>query len=286
MLACAIGKFDALHRGHQALIARARALGEPAILMFSGMAGELGWEERLPLLAEGDAAALLREWGVRVLTLPFATIRPLTPAAFLAHLRTLDIGAVVVGEDFRFGRDRVGTAAALPALAHEAGLSAAVVPAVSDARGVISSSRIRADLAAGEMTAVAAALGRPYRLRARVVRGDGRGRTIGVPTCNCGEHANQPPGGGVYAAWARLDDGEPIMAAVNAGHVPTAGGGRPFTVEAHLLDWSGDAYGHAITLDFIARLRDERRFDGLDALRAQIDRDVAATRVALTPAVG
>jgi len=210
----------------------------------------------------------------------------LTPAAFLAHLGTMDIGAVVVGEDFRFGRDRVGTAAALPDLARAMGLTAAVVPAVSDGRGVISSSRIRADLAAGDVAAVAQALGRPYRLRARVVRGDGRGRTIGVPTCNCGEPANQPPGGGVYAAWARLDDGARIMAAVNAGQVPTAGGGRPFTIEAHLLDWSGDAYGRVITLDVVARLRDERRFDGLDALRTQIAADIAATRRVLTPAAG
>lgn len=285
MLACAIGKFDALHRGHRALIETARSLGDPAVLTFSGMAAELGWEERLPLIAAIDHDVLLRSWGVQCVTLPFATVRPLTPVEFLTHLRGLGMGAVVVGEDFCFGRDRVGTAAALPELARAVGLVARVVPVVTDARGVISSSRIRTDLSAGDVAAVAAALERPYRYRARVVRGDGRGRTIGVPTCNCGEPANQPPGGGVYAAWARLDDGVPIPAAVNAGYVPTAGG-RPFTVEAHLLDWSGDAYGRAITLDLVARLRAEQRFSDLDALRTQITADIAATRAVLTAVSG
>lgn len=279
MLACAIGKFDALHRGHQALIAAARALGEPAIMTFTGMAAELGWEPRLPIIAEYDRQALLTAWGVRETTLPFADIRGLDPAAFLHRVHALGVGAVVVGEDFRFGRDRSGNATELPALAQAAGLQCQVIAAVRDERGVISSSRVRAALAAGDCATVHQDLGRWHRLHGTVVHGEGRGRRLGVPTCNIGRWLNQPPGPGVYAAWARLDDSEAVIpAAVNAGHLPTVGGGRPFTVEAHLLDWAGDAYDRRISIECIQRLREEKRFPDVDALRYQIMADCAEAR--------
>jgi riboflavin kinase/FMN adenylyltransferase len=287
VIACAIGKFDALHRGHFALAARAAALGAPRLLTFSGMAAELGWPERRPLVAPDDRARVLGEWSrllgneIGVIELPFASVRGMTPAAFVAHLRsTLDAGAVVVGEDFRFGRDRGGDATMLRQLADAAGLTLAVVPAVLHDGVVVSSSGVRAALASGDVALAASLLGRPHRLDGTVVRGDGRGRALGIPTANLGGRGNQEPAPGVYAGWAELD-GRRLPAAINVGHLPTIGDGRPLTVEAHLLGWSGDCHGRRLALDLVARLRGEQRFAGMEALVAQIRADIAAVPGAL-----
>lgn len=281
--AIAIGKFDALHRGHFALIERAAGFGRPCLLMFSGMAEVLGWPKRQPLVAPNDRGRVLSEWShllrgqIDVIELPFAGIRSLTPAQFVAHLdRTFSPGAVVVGEGFRFGKNRSGTTADLAG----GRFVEEVVPAVLHAGVPVSSSGVRDALTAGDVALAAALLGRPYRLCGTVVRGDGRGRRIGVPTCNLGARENQEPASGVYAGWAVLD-GARFPAAINIGHVPTAGSDRPLTVEAHLLGYTGDCYERPLALDFISRLRDERRFDGLDALVAQIRADIAAVTAAL-----
>jgi riboflavin kinase / FMN adenylyltransferase len=281
MLAAAIGKFDALHRGHRALIETARACGDPVLLTFAHQAEILGWTPRPPLVAPDDRARVLTEWHCTERSLDFAAIRELSPAQFLAHLRTLGIGAVVVGEDFRFGHARVAGSAELPALAAAAGLEQRIVPAVCAGTAVVSSSTVRTALATGDVAQVAALLGRPYRLCGTVVRGDGRGRGLGIPTANCGALRNLAPAGGVYAARAWLGGRGPYAAAVNAGHVPTAGGERPFVVEAHLIEWTGDAYGQPLALDFVARLRDEQRFASFPELLTQIHADLAATRIAL-----
>jgi riboflavin kinase/FMN adenylyltransferase len=289
--ALAIGKFDALHLGHRALVERAATLGEPCLLQFSGMAEELGWAQRLPLVAPSERARVLASWAqqlgctVGTLELPFASVRQLPPARFIDLLvDQLGARAVVVGEDFRFGRDRSGDLAQLAALAGSRSLALAVVGVVAAGGSAISSSRIRADLAAGEVAASAACLGRPHRLVGTVVRGDGRGRRLGFPTANLSRRENQEPGLGVYAAWAELTIGERVLrlrAAVNIGHLPTVGADRPLTVEAHFLDPVPDCYDCRLALDFAVRLRAERRFNGLDELRAQIARDVAATAAAL-----
>jgi riboflavin kinase / FMN adenylyltransferase len=282
MTAYAIGKFDALHRGHFALAERARELGPPCLLGFSGMAEVLGWPARRPLIAPTDRARVLAGWSlgldhaVREIGLPFAGIRGMDPAEFISHLRTAHgATALVVGEDFRFGRDRSGDAAALRALAAVQGLRAEIVAPVLHAGEPVSSSRVRAALAAGDVALASAMLGRPHRLVGTVVRGDGRGRKLGIPTANLGGCANQEPAVGVYAAWATID-GKRVQAAVNIGHVPTIGGERPLTVEAHLIGWSGDCYGRELGLDLIAHLRGEHRFATLDALVAQIRADIAA----------
>lgn len=281
MTAYAIGKFDALHRGHFALAQQAARLGRPRLLGFSGMATELGWPERKPLIAPTDRARVLTLWtdalaaGIAEIELPFATIRGLSPAAFVAHLQAEHgATALVVGEDFRFGRDRGGDVAALRTLAHDHGMHVVIVPPVMHGDEPVSSSRVRDALAAGDVALASALLGRPHRLLGTVVRGDGRGRKIGIPTANLGACANQEPASGVYAAWATLDD-QRIPAALNIGHVPTVGGERPLTIEAHLIGWSGDCYGRALSLDLIARLRGEHRFATLDALVAQIRADIA-----------
>ncbi len=289
--ALAIGKFDALHLGHRALVARAAAIGAPGLLQFSGMAEVLGWPQRLPLVAGSERARVLAAWAgelgceVRSLAVPFATVRPMLPAQFIDFLADrLGARAVVVGEDFRFGRDRSGDLAQLAALAGARQLALAVVGVVAAGGSAISSSRIRAALAAGEVADITSCLGRPYRLVGTVVRGDGRGRRLGFPTANLGGRENQEPGPGVYAAWAELAMGARTLrlrAAVNIGHLPTVGAERPLTVEAHFLDPAPDCYDCRLALDFAVSLRAERRFASLDELRAQIARDVVLAAAAL-----
>lgn len=273
-----IGKFDALHRGHRALAERATASGQPvALLRFSGMAEVLGWEPRVALVAECDRARILATWpgSPAEVDLPFALIRGLDAAGFLALARErFATTALVVGEDFRGGRGRTADVAAFTAAGVACGVSVVAVPAVSDATGAVSSTRVRTLLAAGDVAGAALLLGRPQRVVGTVVRGDGRGRGIGIPTANLGERLNQAPAAGVYAAWAWLGERR-VPAAVNIGVVPTAGDNRPATVEAHLIGWSGDCYGQRLDLEFIKRLRDERRFPDFTTLVAQIRADVA-----------
>jgi riboflavin kinase/FMN adenylyltransferase len=288
--AAALGKFDALHLGHRALAARAAELaGAACLVSFAGMAAVLGWAPRLPLVAPGDRARVLAAWSAELcaplgaLELDFAAVRALAAGDFLELLRDRHgIATVVVGEDFRGGRDRSASAADLHELAQARGMRVAVVPAVAVAGEPVSSSRVREDLGAGRVREAAACLGRPHRLLGVVERGDARGRAIGFPTANCASLENQEPGVGVYAAWARLDaGGDPIPAAVNVGHAPSLHADRRLIVEAHLIGWSGDCYGRRLALDFVARLRDEARFGSLEALTAQLARDVADARAAL-----
>lgn len=280
--AIAIGKFDALHRGHRALAAAAAGLGAPALLAFSGMAEELGWPRRPPLVAAADRERILAAWGrelgwrMRLLELPFAEVRPLPPADFLALLRRrFSAAAVVVGADFRFGHGRAAGVDELPALAAAAGMRTVVVPPVLDDGLPVSSSRVRAALAVGDCELATRLLGRPHRLIGSVHRGDGRGRQLGFPTANCGDLQNQPMAAGVYAAHAWIAGDGPWPAAVNAGHLPTVGGERAFSVEAHLLGFRAECYGKRLELEPLVRLREEARFPSLDALKAQITADVA-----------
>ena len=131
------------------------------------------------------------------------------------------------------------------------------------------------------MAEAARLLGRPYALRGTVVSGDRRGRTLGFPTANVESGAELLPPKGVYAVWASVNGGPPQPAVANLGVRPTFGGEGRFLVEVHLLDFSGQLYGHELGVSFVARLRPEQRFDGLDALRAQISLDTTAARTAL-----
>jgi riboflavin kinase/FMN adenylyltransferase len=285
MTAVAIGKFDALHLGHRALVQAAAAMADDtALLTFSGMAEELGWPMRSALVAVSDRARILDDWSrligkpLRWLERPFPTVRHLDPAAFITLLQQeLAVTAVAVGEDFRFGHHRSGGTTDLQRLAPAAGMAVTVVAPVAYAGVAVSSSRIRGALAAGDVAAAMAQLGRPHRVVGRVTRGDGRGRSLGFPTANCGERENLVPAPGVYACWAEVG-GQSHAAALNIGHLPTVGDDRPLTVEAHLLDFTGDCYGQRLALDVVARLRDERRFPSLDALKEQLARDVAQVR--------
>ena len=284
MTACAIGKFDALHRGHFALVERAAQLGQPCVVTFSGMAAVLGWDQRAPLVAPADRERVLQMWSqrlgktIQVEEIPFADVRNMEPATFVDYLRDhLHASAVIVGEDFRFGRNRSGDVQQLQQLLAHHNAQADIVAPVCYNDVIISSSRIRDLIAQGNVAEAHTLLDRPYRLLGSVIHGEGRGKKIGFPTANIGNIHNEIPGIGVYAAWASIDK-ETIPAAVNIGHLPTISGDRPLTVEAHLLNWSGNCYDSPIAIDFIDRVRGEHRFATLDALVAQIEADCSTVR--------
>jgi riboflavin kinase / FMN adenylyltransferase len=285
MIACALGKFDALHIGHRALIDKAAELGDPYVVTFSGMAAELGWEERLPLIAPADRAVIFSQWEKRLgkplreRVIPFAQVRAMDAATFVGFLwKEINAQAIVVGENFRFAKNRQGDTTQLTQLMRERGGNAIIVPAICAQDIAVSSSRVRTALACGELNNVRLLLGRDYTLHGTVTRGDGRGKTIGFPTANIAQLTNQPPGFGVYAAWATFSTPsgtQRFPAAVNIGQLPTISAQRSASIEAHILSWHGDLYGQAIALTFIERLRGEIKFPSLTALTEQITRDCA-----------
>lgn len=289
--AVTIGVFDGVHRGHAVIIdravaaARARDLRAVAVTFDPHPTAVVRPDAVPPLLQPVDArVAELASTGVDlVLVLPFTEeLSQRSPEEFVTHVLrgTLQAEHVVVGGNFRFGHRAAGDVAQLEELGSEHGFSAEGVDLLDLEGDPISSTAVRDHVAAGDVGWAAAALGRPWTHRGTVVRGDGRGRTIGVPTANVvAPDGILRPGGGVYAARAHLLDGTVHDAVVNVGTRPTFDG-TTTTVEAHLLGVEGDLdlYDDELTLAFLERLRDERRFDGPDELVAQIGRDVEAAR--------
>jgi len=288
--ACAVtvGVFDGVHLGHREILRilgdRASASGlEPAVITFEPHPLAVVAPERAPAMLTGieHRIELLGSLGVElVAVLPFdGTVREWSAPTFARETLggALHARLVVVGTDFRFGRSRSGDVDLLTEMGTTLGFDVDVVPLVGDDRPV-SSTRIREMIAGGDVTGAAAALGRPHELWGQVVAGDGRGRSIGIPTANLAV----PPGmalprGGVYAATAGRTRDEAIPAVANIGTRPTFDG-QGTTVEAHLLGFDEDLYGKVLRLRFIDRIRDERRFDGPGALVAQIRMDIAHAR--------
>jgi riboflavin kinase / FMN adenylyltransferase len=290
--AVAIGNFDGVHLGHQALVgaavADARAdAGTPMVLTFDPHPARVIAPERAPrtLLTLEQRAEVLAELGIDVVAvLDFdAALAALSPEEFVGEVLVRRLGAkvVVVGERFRFGHARAGDAALLARLGAASGFRVHALPVVLQDGQPVSSSRIRAALAEGDVVAAARLLGRPFFIDGRVVRGDGRGRQIGVPTANLESLNESLPANGVYAAWARTaKDAKHWPAVVNLGQRPTFEG-RGGSLEAHLLGFLGDVYGSLLRLSFVKRLRDERRFAGAAELVEQIRRDVEDARALL-----
>jgi riboflavin kinase / FMN adenylyltransferase len=290
--AITIGVFDGVHRGHQRvmkdLTAMARDRGlVPVALTFDPHPLEFLAPDHAPdlLTTVEQRADLLADCGVQILgVLPFLEIRDLDPRAFVIEILSLRLhaAAVAVGENFRFGRDRGGDPGLLAEMGESCGFTVEVVEMVGDGGpdGVISSTRIRALLAAGDVSMAAVLLGRPFALTGPVIHGDARGRTIGFPTANLHIPERMAiPANGVYAAWVDVD-GSRQPAVVNIGVRPTFGVSQR-TIEAHLLDFDGDLYGKMLTLHFVSHIRQERKFDGVEQLVAQItlDREEAARRL-------
>ena len=282
--AFAIGKFDALHRGHRALIEAAADLGDPALLQFSGMAEVLGWTKRAPLVPQLHREDLLKSWShdvgvaIQEVSIPFNQINELSPKEFITYLReAFDFSALITGDNFRFGHKRSGDVQTLKQLGQEFDFAVHTVSALLHAGKAISSSRIRASINEGYMHAAEEMLGRPYELFGIVGRGEQRGRTIGFPTANIQHIENLIPASGVYAARVQVQSAW-HAAAVNIGHLPSISADRSLSVEAHILDWQGDCYDAVMRVQLVERLREEMKFDGLDALKAQIGKDVKRVR--------
>lgn len=302
----ALGNFDGVHRGHQALFQEAAKHGTPLALTFDPHPGKVLQPELAPKLITTVTRKLelMAGCGLHACVLqPFSRdYAQTTPEGFEASLLDeLGARALVVGADFTYGKKRGGTVDSFRAAAAKRGASVHVVPAVTFDGVVASSSRVREYILEGRVSAAQKLLGRFFDLDGTVVTGKGRGRGIGFPTANVDTPNELRPAPGVYAvrAWirevgaqvtptsaARLQDvSVPIGAtwqpgAANIGVKPTFGG-TEVTIEVHLIDFSGDLYGRSLRVQFLERLRPEMRFGSVTELSTQIQRDVDAARTVI-----
>ncbi|AZI58086.1 bifunctional riboflavin kinase/FAD synthetase [Nakamurella antarctica] len=282
-----IGVFDGVHRGHQLIIrtavARAKEMGLPSVVItFDPHPSEVLRPGSHPaeLTSLRRRAELVEELGADVFcVLPFDLALASTSATSFIHeimVARLHVAGVVVGEDFRFGHKGAGELSTLIDLGARWGFVAEGVPLVGDGSLRVSSTFVRACVAAGDMRPAALALGREHRLEGVVVHGDGRGTGLGIPTANldAAPHA-AIPADGVYAAWFNLGSRR-SPAAVSIGTNPTFEG-HERRVEAFVLRDGANFYGRRIGLDFVERLRGMWKFDSVDLMMAEIDRDIART---------
>ncbi|HEY3917009.1 MAG TPA: bifunctional riboflavin kinase/FAD synthetase [Stellaceae bacterium] len=289
----AAGNFDGVHLGHQAVLAHAKAIARRDAAPFAVLTFEphprAVFQPGLPpfrLTPFRAKSLVLESLGVDLLfVLHFdQAFAQKSAEDFVAETLVAGLGArtVVVGYDFVFGHKRRGTPDLLQAEgAKQHGFGVAVVAPVAAASGTVySSTQIREHLVAGRPREAAALLGRPWEIDGRVELGDKLGRTIGFPTANIGLADYLRPAPGVYAVRAGIEDGATVHwhdGAANLGWRPTVGG-KDLRLETHLFDFSGDLYGKHLRVALIERLRPEQRFDGLDALKAQIAADCIQAR--------
>jgi riboflavin kinase / FMN adenylyltransferase len=291
--ALALGNFDGVHLGHQALFAEAARHGAPVALTFDPHPGKILQPDLAPKLITTRARKLelFEHYGLHAaIVQPFTTDYAITsPEAFEASL--LDqVGArhLVVGTDFTYGRKRAGTVTTLGEAAALRGAQVSVVAPVTVAGVVVSSSKVREMILEGRLGPAARLLGRFFDLDGTVVKGMGRGAGIGFPTANVDTDNELRPAPGVYAvqvcrqcppsgADAEAGGQMWLPGAANIGVKPTFGGGE-VTIEVHLIDYSGDLYGQRLRVQFLERLREERRFGSAQELATQIRRDVEAAR--------
>jgi riboflavin kinase/FMN adenylyltransferase len=286
----AIGVFDGVHLGHQALIrglvGGAHAAGAtPIAATFDPLPAQvLAQDPPQSTLADApERAALLAHAGaehVVVFTFDKAFSQQSAETFIQRLVAAGDVQRIVVGPDFQFGHGREGAVPALRALGERHGFAVTVVEPIALGGAVVSSTRIRQALREGDLATAQALLGRPYAVTGTIVRGEQRGRALGFPTINVAPPPDKLlPHDGIYATWVTMG-GERYRAASSLGVRPTFGGG-PRKLEAYILDFDRDVYGQDATVAFIERLRDEVRFDSAEELAAQITRDVEQTRRAL-----
>jgi len=283
----AIGSFDGVHLGHQAvlqeMVVRAREQGaRSAVLTFHPHPKRVlqGLQGRYYLTTLTERVALLAEIGIDlIITNPFnEEVRRTRAADFVDQLcHYLDMRQLW-GGNFALGYKREGDIPYLRRLGKEKSFTVELTDTMVTLDGeLVSSSNVRRRLSEGDVAGVRACLGRPYLVSGTVVKGDQRGRTIGFPTANLDEWEEQLlPANGVYAAMARIGK-DTHVAATNVGVRPTVNGSH-VTVEAHLLDFDEDIYGQEIHVEFMERIRSEKKFSSLDALKAQIRADVIEVR--------
>lgn len=286
-VAC-IGAFDGLHMGHRALVrhavARAQALGvTPVAVSFEPLpreffAGKVAPPRlQLPRM-KLEAFASLGVDTVGLLRFN-ARMAALDAGEFVRRLLVdrLRVREVWVGPDFRFGHGRAGHVGLLQEMGGVHGFTAGSIAQVEVDGAPVSSTRIRAALQAGDFRTATRLLGQPYAISGRVVRGQQLGRTLGYPTANLRFAGKQPALRGIYATWVHGVGDRPWPSVASFGTRPTVGGREPL-LEAHLFDFEGDLYGRHLSVEFVARLRDEEKFPDLPTLVAQMDRDAAEAR--------
>ncbi len=284
-----LGNFDGMHLGHQQLMARLfewrDALGLPAVVVtFDPHPAALlrPAAKRRVLVPLADRVRIFEGMGLdELVVLPFdEALRDMPAERFYHELLADGLGAchVVLGPDSRFGRGREGDYALCRSLGLERDIGCDQVEPVSSQGQHVSSTLIRGLVESGAAADIPSYLGRYYRLRGQVVHGKARGRELGFPTANVEARGTLKPCDGVYAGrlWV---EGRPLEAAISVGSTPTFGQGETL-VEAHALDFDGDLYGATVSVEFQRRLRGQERFDSVDALVAQMRRDVMAVRAA------
>jgi len=283
-----IGNFDGVHLGHQAVIGqladKAAELGLPAVVViFEPQPAEFFAPERAParLTRFREKLQALRRFAVdRVVSLHFdARLAGLSPAEFvrLLLLDGLAVRHLVVGDDFRFGKGRAGDFKMLQETGRVNGFQVVNLHTFSIDGARVSSTRIRDALAEGRLEDAEKLLGRPYRMCGRVAHGDKRGRLIGFPTANIHLHRTKAPVSGVFAVEVFGLAREPLQGVANVGSRPTVEGTRAL-LEVHLFDFAADVYGRYVYVDFVHKLREERRFESFEALKRQILLDAAAAQ--------
>ena len=290
--AVAVGAFDGVHRGHQAVIAEARTaaerIGAPlGVVSFDPHPRRFFQPDAAPfrLMTPDQMARALEPLGVeRLYLLPFdaemAGMSDRTFAQAVLH-DGLGVRHAAVGFDFTFGKGRSGSPRALTAYGREMGFTVSAAERVDDADGLkLSSSAVREAIHAGDMERARAVLGRPFAIQAQVVHGDKRGREISVPTANMALGDYMRPAYGVYATRTRLPDGRVLNGVASLGVRPMFRTDEPM-LEVWLFDFSGDLYGRTLETELVAFLRPEAAFDGLEALKAQIEADADAARAVL-----
>ena len=282
-----IGAFDGVHLGHRALLRhtaqRAAALGVPAVAVsFEPLPREFFGRGNPPprlSLARSKVDALIAEGMQGIGLLAFDAAMAATSAEdFVRQLLVQRLCAreVWIGPEFSFGNKRGGNLALLQAMGAQLGFAAGQIDTVHVHGERVSSTRIRQHLLAGEFAAAADLLGRPYAIAGRVVRGRQLGRTLGFPTANL-RFPRTPALSGIYATWVHGVYQTPWPSVSSFGTRPTVDGVEPL-LEAHLFDFAGDLYGRHIEVEFVAKLRDEEKFNDLPALTAQMQRDAAQAR--------
>ena len=284
-----IGNFDGVHLGHRALlaelIAKARALALPAtVLTFALHPRELFAPDQAParLASLRDKLELLAACGVdRVHVCRFnRTLAALTAAQFIENIlvRGLSVRYLIVGDDFRFGKGRSGDFALLQKMGQEHRFVVAAMHTVDFGGVRVSSSAVRDALADGNLEYAEQLLGRAYVIAGRVMHGEKIGRTLGFPTANIQVRRKRLPLSGVFAVTVSGIAAAPLPGAATLGVRPTLAEGLKPVLEVHLPDFDRDIYGCHVDVNFLHKLRDEAKYDSLDALKAQIARDVAAVR--------
>jgi riboflavin kinase/FMN adenylyltransferase len=283
----AIGNFDGLHLGHQAVIERAVAIAKEkaapsALLTFEPHPADFfaGRPVVFRLTPPREKAAICERLGLTGLVVIHfdAALAAMSAEDFIAKILVdrLGVAAVVVGWDFHFGKGRSGSPATLAEAGERYGFAVEIVAKVEDEAGAVSSSAIRKALERGDLAAAAKGLGRNYSVSGQVISGQRLGRTLGVPTANIALEPTNRLAHGVYAVVARVD-GRVSPAVASFGTRPTVDDGPPL-LEVHLLDFDGDLYGREMEVEFIERIRDELKFDSIPALVAEMERDKVRAR--------